>query len=636
LPKSAKIIVELAVIVACWAMIVLTSLDWGMPNPGSAAVDAGFAVPTWKPIDMMAGNTYAYPPLQFLIWEAVAPASAMRPSDRGDYAQAFSERLLKFRLVVALMVLGSALMIYAGGRLLLHLEHYSPLPALLFLTNPMSVYYSHTTNMDQPYVFWWLASCVVFAAVNRRFENTTMPRLIAGNSAFGILMAASFCTKDHAYGLYLIPLFVFCGWHLRHRHLRARVVAAGAAWSLAFGLAVTGVYTAIGGIVPFQKHFVWITNEGSGSRFTEYGSGIAGRINLFFAGFIDLLIVVDWPMIACLIIASAILRKRLTSAAMRNAVLLTALVYLSYHVAYLQVIRFSFDRYYLAFVVFISFLLTLVLSHAGLANRFRERLLMAATLTLCAGPGIQVAIDLTHEPRAAAQALVAEMTAELPSQAQVALAGTSIDKVFFYTDEAFDHYMAVRDWSEGPFGVVAPQQFSIMLDPVYLSMTSPDIILTRTVAAAERALLEQFGYREVAHVSGAAGRWPSFYKRHFAPIYIFAHLQQSTAEKPLSTLRFEEALLAFSDCYNPRQKDRQLQAFGPVCPPFVLPDIIRYRLKPIHLESAAIAFALCGRSDDARKTFGFLEQTTDDPRIRDNARLFRERRRSQETPQKTP
>ncbi len=70
---------------------------------------------------------------------------------------------------------------------------------------PPFVYYAKTANLEAPYVFWFALSVLFFLKILRRHR-------MRHYLAFGVSAALAICTKDQAYGLYLLsPLPMVLG-----------------------------------------------------------------------------------------------------------------------------------------------------------------------------------------------------------------------------------------------------------------------------------------------------------------------------------------------------------------------------------------------------------------------------------------
>jgi hypothetical protein len=190
---TGVLLLHAGAIVVVWAATHLFSLSWGLPNRVTFAVDAAPMRTMSTARDMMAAHA-KYPPLQYLIWNTCCPPPAEKPASLEEDERVFSRRLFGFRLIVAVMTLGTAFALYALGRLAL-MGGLAVVPPLLFTLNPMSVYYSHTTNMDQPYVFWFAASVLVFCLTNIGKAGGRR-RWLFGNIGFGAIVGCALCTIE--------------------------------------------------------------------------------------------------------------------------------------------------------------------------------------------------------------------------------------------------------------------------------------------------------------------------------------------------------------------------------------------------------------------------------------------------------
>ena len=270
---------------AFWGLLVLRGLDWGLPNPASFAPDdMVIPSPQFSGLDMMRAALLKYPPLQYKLFDLVAPGHPSGPLEGPAVVTAASARLLHCRQLTAVMVLGAAVLTVLTARLWLPLGA-SVVAGILYLSAAMGVYYAHTTNADQPYVFWWLLSFYVLCRLTRAAScrwRWSLALLLGGAAA------AALATKDQSYSLYLLLPVAFVLAPPSESH-----GAPGARWrrflgpALVAGAACSAVYAAIwawgGGIEAFRQHLAWITGPGV-ERFRQVPFTCAGYMTLALKG----------------------------------------------------------------------------------------------------------------------------------------------------------------------------------------------------------------------------------------------------------------------------------------------------------------------------------------------------------------
>jgi hypothetical protein len=243
----------LAAILTAVLILHAVGIGWGLPasdgwdDDGVAPRDFLFgALFTYWP-----GRFYTYPPAHLLLLAvltlpiSLVAAAHARSFSSADLVAAFIQipYMTSFALVARLVTLAMSIGI------VLALAHFaktvrgggaSTWVAAVSGVNAVFTYYSHTTNLDVPYLFWSSLSLWVLA----RVMVQQRPRLL--RYAF-LLMAVAVGTKDQAYSLFVIAipasLALWAGttrYARAHRGELARELAIGAALAAVFLLVVDG------------------------------------------------------------------------------------------------------------------------------------------------------------------------------------------------------------------------------------------------------------------------------------------------------------------------------------------------------------------------------------------------------------
>ncbi|HEY3593742.1 MAG TPA: glycosyltransferase family 39 protein, partial [Polyangiaceae bacterium] len=173
------------------------------------------------------GSFYTYPPVHLLlltvltlpVWltgvlraPSLAPDAVIGELTKVSYMTAFS---LVARLASVAMSLGIVLGIFLIGREVWG-RRTGIAAAVVVSTNVIFNYYSHTSNLDVPYLFWAIFALLALTRAIQRRE----PRRLR---TFAALAALSVCTKDQAFALFLFaaPLLLLL-WVATDADLRAR------------------------------------------------------------------------------------------------------------------------------------------------------------------------------------------------------------------------------------------------------------------------------------------------------------------------------------------------------------------------------------------------------------------------------
>jgi 4-amino-4-deoxy-L-arabinose transferase-like glycosyltransferase len=254
------------------------------------------------------------------------------------------------RLVSLIMALATLALVYRVGR-----EVYDRRSALaaVFVTASIApfVYYAKMTNLDVPYLCWFALSLLAYVRILK--YQRLRDYLLFGGAA-----AAAVCTKDQAYGLYMLaPLALVAGLY-RH-DFRDRGPLRGILRSLVDPRLIAGGVTAALLFAVFQNLFFNL------QRFQIHVRQLLGPMSEGYKDFPD-----TWSGHLDLLqlflrqIAFA-LNPALTTAAVlgilwtvyrgmkgrnREEVFLLGCIFLlvvSYYVTFLNLILFTFDRYVL-------------------------------------------------------------------------------------------------------------------------------------------------------------------------------------------------------------------------------------------------------------------------------------------------
>ena len=261
--------------------------------------------------------------------------------------------------------------------------------AIVAVTAPF-LYYAKTANVDVPYLFWWALSMVFYLQL-----------LETGRRRDYVLFAAtatlSVCTKDQAYGLYLLAPFVIVEqiWRVERQAgmprawLRAladrRIVAAAVTAGVLFALCHNLVFNADG----FMEHVRFITGPGSGA-YRVYEPTLAGHLELLRATIHLIEISMGWPFF----VAGAIgLALAIATPRLRRMAIWLLVPVVSYYLGFINVILYNYDRFVLPMCFVLAIFgglacdrLLALAARRRLRSRWRARRSPARSRTRCSMP----------------------------------------------------------------------------------------------------------------------------------------------------------------------------------------------------------------------------------------------------------
>ena len=339
-------------ILAGSAALNLIGVWWGLPA-------------AWVPIELTPSFTLdfiahhfangwydAYPPLQYyLLSAAISPLLVLRWMSGVviDDVTGHTIMVLIFRflsLVAATGTVACACLttVEAFGR------RAGLFAAAVFALTTPFVFYAKTANVDVPYIFWFAASMVLFVRIMREGR-------VRDFALFAAAAACAVCTKDQAYGFYVLVPFAVVGalWSENRRRsvshplgrvfLDRRILAACATAAICFAAFHNLVFNFDG----FMHHMAFITGPGS-QDYRVYDSSLAGRWTLLVATLRLIGISMGWPLF---LVAGGGAALALARRETRMIALWLFVPVVSYYVFFIDVVLYNYDR----FVIPICFVL---------------------------------------------------------------------------------------------------------------------------------------------------------------------------------------------------------------------------------------------------------------------------------------
>lgn len=420
----------LRVVLVVTAVLHGVGLSWGMPSSDSWAVD-GVAPRDFLPglaATFTPGDYYTYPPLHLAILALLTlPVTLLAVARAGSTSVPLvlqeilspgymTAMTMTARVVTLAMSLGIVLALAKIAEEIAPRERKegAAVGAAAFASVGYAfTYYSHTSNLDVPYLCWGsLAALVLVRAIARR-EPRRLRR-------FAVLAALAVATKDQAYALFLVgaPL-TLATWALLDRWAReaagriAREAAIGAAIGVAILLFVDGAVTNPSG---FRARVAFLTGSAS-QDYATYSRDLAGRAAAFVDTFRAFRHHYPWPLaplpVGGLVVALAAARRE--GRARLAAALVPLSVALSFTLVFNLVARRVEERFTLPQALFIAVYAGFALErmwHGARAQGLRLGLRAMAIGALALGAVECVRIDATllADPRYQAEAFLATAT----------------------------------------------------------------------------------------------------------------------------------------------------------------------------------------------------------------------------------
>ena len=294
-----------------------------------------------------------YPPVHFYVLAiAYSPALALQWLGRIDLGTEMPYAVLAVigRLVSVAAGAGILVAIYACGARAFGRRAGVFAAAMFSLVTPF-VYYAKSANLDVPYVFWFAVSLVFYL---RLLQGLAL-RDFAGFAACATL---AICTKDQAYGLYLLtPLAVVHRlWRANREAGIARPLARALfdrriGWAVATAVVLFAAgHNLMFNARGFADHVRFILGPASES-YRDFEPTLAGRLALLRFTADITRAAWGWPMV--LISGAGLVLALLTPAYRRVAVWL-ALPAISYYACFVNVVLYNYDRFMLPVCLVLS------------------------------------------------------------------------------------------------------------------------------------------------------------------------------------------------------------------------------------------------------------------------------------------
>jgi hypothetical protein len=192
------------------------------------------------------------------------------------------------------------------------------------------VFYAKTVNVDAPYVFWFVISCLFLVEAHR----TATVRDCVG---FGLTAAAAVATKDQAYALYVLPA-LHLAWRIGRTRQGLIALAAGTAAGVA---ALAVIYNLAFNYVGFRDHVDLVVGPAS-EGYRMFPATISGEWALAKITAGQLLWMVGWPGALLLLIGLVPGSRTPEEPAVPVWILLSAI---SYYLTLIAVIGYVYDRF---------------------------------------------------------------------------------------------------------------------------------------------------------------------------------------------------------------------------------------------------------------------------------------------------
>ncbi|HSP86871.1 MAG TPA: glycosyltransferase family 39 protein [Ignavibacteriaceae bacterium] len=340
-------------------LLNLYSVWWGLPSVGGRnwAPDEISPVDVYRGIaSLFSGGWHErYPPLHFYILTVFYLPFVIL--DRLGAVNLYSQELITTLYFVGRMIsviMGTALIyvVYKCGKELA--DHkaglYSAIIAMLIC--PLS-YYSKTTNLDVPYLFWFTLSLLFFIKALKHVD-------LHYYLLFTIFAVFSLCTKDQSYGLFfgmgLILLVQFLWFYFKNNRTASKLIFKNSWISILVGIVVfLLIYNVIfnySGFIGHIKQIVGIGAERQGApSIRRYNYSLSSQIDMFLQSTRHLIFLLGIPFFIAFILGMvySLVKSK------RNLFLFSLiLIPIGYYLTFMIPTAYNYDRHIIPIAIISS------------------------------------------------------------------------------------------------------------------------------------------------------------------------------------------------------------------------------------------------------------------------------------------
>jgi len=619
---KTKICFAVLIIVTLWGLLHIFTLSWGLPNPEAFEPDAIPSRPGIDAGDMMDICLYNYPPLQYLI---VDKLSNIFLSPGANEIASSSARICFFRFMSALMALGVSLLIFMICRIFLKISIFASIVASsAFLMNPVTIFYSHTSNMDVPYLFWFVL-CIfsVLSAVFLRLPNRIAMWL---HVLAGIFLGCSFCTKDMIYAWCILPAVFYFIIRLKESRRILGALTPFLLWGSGFLITVLIIYAAAGGKEVFLKHFNVITGD-LPMGFAQVGTEVIDRLYLFIIQGRDTLKSIDLPSVLMLIFSVFCLfayRRTISTEKFKTVKyfsIILALMFLSENIFYVQITRSYYPRFAIPFIFLLCIFIFLIWEYLSHLNKTIFILLLC-----CQGlVAVQYLHGMCYDPRVQVRDFF--LSNQLNNRT-LAVDGAVIGRQYEVTNNKVIPIEAMRSWALSSFGWIDEKQKTIMLSPFDITMVSPEFLVTSADLPEKKLmLLKRNNYQLLKRFDSVNPILFSLnpYRSDSKCIYVRTTKEDVYDEEfpEFSGFVFARQLMLLTNyALAEAPTPRQVELLGKVLAPFSSADMDKYIIRGNAVIFAFYVYETAGRIQDASALGVHLLKHSKDKMLVRRALLF--------------
>jgi 4-amino-4-deoxy-L-arabinose transferase-like glycosyltransferase len=352
-------------VLAVSVVLFVAGIWWGLPSYRGWAPDELFPSRVLDGMQHLFSHGWSdiYPPLHYYILGILYAPFYLLHKLRWINLEMLSWYTLLFyiaRLVSVVMSTATVYLVYKCGREIFD-DRSSHFAALISVFAVPYVYYAKLANLDSPYIFWFVLSLFYYLRILKTHRSKYY-------YLFTVAAVLAVCTKDQAYGLYVLsPMVILLSDWQSKREAGQKLSVFKAILErrylflilLGAGLCVL-LHNIIFNARGFLAHFKLIVGPAS-KGYQIYPATLAGQAKLLGQTIAHIRFSFGWPLV--LTCAAGLLLA--ASRPKKNRLLLSLLVFVvSYYVFYMAVILYNYDRFNMPINIVLSLFAGYALSTA--------------------------------------------------------------------------------------------------------------------------------------------------------------------------------------------------------------------------------------------------------------------------------
>ncbi len=334
----------------------LVGIWWGLPSYRGWAPDEILPARVLEGMHQWFSSNWAdkYPPLQYYLLSLLyLPFVLLQKLKVFDFPQLSTYTALFYmgRFLSVAMATATVYLVYRCG-LEIYDKRSSLFAALITALIVPFVYYSKMANLDVPFIFWFVWSVFFFIRILKTHAAKSY-------HLFALTAVCSICTKDQAYGLYVLPplVIILSRWLEQKKAGRSRAFVRALfnrnnlyALALAVG-AFLVIHNLLFNAQGFLNHLRMIAGPLS-QDYKIYENTLSGHLRLLWATLRQIQFCHGWPLfVVCgLGLTASVLRTK------KNVLLLSLTAFaISYYLFYINIILYNYDRFNIPICIVLAF-----------------------------------------------------------------------------------------------------------------------------------------------------------------------------------------------------------------------------------------------------------------------------------------